>query len=207
MTEYIITAVVCYLIGSISPSYIIGKKVGNLDIRKEGSNNAGASNVAVTLGWKWAALTAFIDVIKGLFTVFIVRILTDINCAYVGYLFVVLGHIFPFYMGFKGGKGLATSMGAYGALAAVPTLLLLAFMIAVTVITGYISISTLSMAVVMFLYTVHVYGLQSLPALMNGILSAVVIAKHFVNIKRMIKGEEISLWTTIKKNKQKKIEE
>lgn len=203
MTDYIIIAAVSYFIGCIHPSYIIGKLVGHFDIRSQGSNNAGASNVTFVLGWKWGVITAVVDVLKGLVTVFLVRYFTeDIVMVYLSYAFVVAGHIFPFYMGFRGGKGLATSMGAYGGITVPGTLILLAVLFGVTVITGYIGLATIIVSVLMFVRTVYVYGIDSPMAMINGVVTALVLARHAVNIRRMIKGEEISLWTTVKKHKK-----
>jgi len=205
MTNYILTAVICYLIGCIHPSYIIGKVVGHFDIRSQGSNNAGASNVTFVLGWKWGILTAFIDVMKGLVTVHYIHYISgwDANIAYLAYMCVILGHIFPFYMGFRGGKGLATSMGAYGGITVPGTLILLAILIGVTVLTGYIGLATITVATLMFARTVYVYGIQSIPALLNGIVFVIILLKHAINIKRLIKGEEVSLWMTIRKHSKK----
>ncbi len=209
MTDYIIIAIASYLIGSIHPSYIIGKLVGNFDIRSQGSNNAGASNVTFVLGWKWGIITAFVDVMKGLVTVHYIHYISgwDANIAYLAYMCVILGHIFPFYMGFRGGKGLATSMGAYGGITVPGTLILLAVLFGVTVITGYIGLATITVAVLMFIRTVYVYGIYSIPALLNGIVLVVILAKHAINIRRLAKGEEVSLWMTINKHKKKLPEE
>ena len=205
--NYIIVAVISYLIGSIHPSYIIGKVVGHFDIRSQGSNNAGASNVTFVLGWKWGILTAFIDVMKGLVTVHYIHYISEWNeiMAYISYMFVIFGHIFPFYMGFKGGKGLATSMGAYGGITVPGTLILLLVLIGVTVLTGYIGLATITVSVLMFIRTVYVYGITSVPAILNGIVTAVILLKHAINIKRLIKGEEVSLWMTINKHKKKNL--
>ncbi|MBR6802022.1 MAG: glycerol-3-phosphate acyltransferase [Eubacteriaceae bacterium] len=208
ISNYIIVALVSYLIGSVHPSYIIGKVVGNFDIRSQGSNNAGASNVTFVLGWKWGIITAFVDVMKGLVTVHYIHYISEwnVNLAYLSYMFVIFGHIFPFYMGFKGGKGLATSMGAYGGITVPGTLILLVILIGVTVITGYIGLATITVAVLMFIRTVYVYGFMSVPTLLNGIVMVVILLKHAVNIKRLIKGEEVSLWMTIKKHSKKSID-
>ncbi len=209
MDKYIIIALVSYLIGSIHPSFIIGKLVGHFDIRSRGSNNAGASNVTFVLGWKWGVITAFVDVMKGLVTVHYINYITDgdMILTYLAYMCVIFGHIFPFYMGFKGGKGLATSMGAYGGITVPGTLLLLVVLVGVTVLTGYIGLATITVAVLMFIRTVYVYGITSVPAVINGIVMTVILIKHAINIKRLIKGEEVSLWMTINKHKKKPAEE
>ncbi len=204
MTDYILIGLLSYLIGSVHPSYIIGKLVGHFDIRSQGSNNAGASNVTFVLGWKWGVITAVVDVLKGLITVFLVNYFTkDVNMAYTSYTFVVLGHIFPFYMGFRGGKGLATSMGAYGGITVPGTLVLLAILFGVTVLTGYIGLATITVAVLMFVRTVYIYGWYAVPTILNGVVVVVMLLKHAINIKRIIKGEEVSLWMTINKHKKK----
>ena len=209
MTEYIIIGIAGYLFGSIHPSYIIGKTVGKLDIRNEGSNNAGASNVTVVLGWKWGALTAALDIIKGLVYVLAAKYFLpeDAGCHYMAYLSVVIGHIFPFYMGFKGGKGLATTLGAFGGIHFWVLIGFVFVMFAVTFATGFIGIGTLAVTILTFVYTVYLYGINSLPAILNGIVTFVVVCKHIINIKRIIKGEEISLWDTIRKHKKKQTEE
>src|SRR5690554_5690347 len=118
MKEIIISAVIGYLLGNIQSAYILGKLIKKVDIRTMGQGNAGASNAVESLGWKFGALVAFIDVLKGAVSIFLVKQLFNVELnsegAFLLYLAgytAILGHIYPFYMNFKGGKGTATLIG------------------------------------------------------------------------------------------------
>ena len=118
MIVYIIMAIIAYLIGSINFSVIISKKVAGFDVREKGSGNAGTTNMLRAVGKKAAAVTLICDVLKGVVAIGIAIILgnivKDINrelLIQVAGIAVVLGHTFPVFFGFKGGKGVATSLG------------------------------------------------------------------------------------------------
>ena len=118
MLVYLIIIITAYLLGNISTSYIVAKRLAGVDIRTQGSGNAGSTNVLRTLGKKAGALTFIGDVLKGLIAVLIARLiaygvnLDDTTCAYIAVVAVVLGHNYPVFLGFKGGKGVATSLGS-----------------------------------------------------------------------------------------------
>lgn len=200
MKEYLLCALLSYFIGSIQPSYLLGEMVKKIDIREYGSGNAGASNVTVVLGWKFGILTAVLDIFKGIGAVQLCRycISDNVNVLYAAYFFVVFGHMFPYYMGFKGGKGLAASLGAFGMLFFVQTWIIGGVLIAITLATGYIALGTAAVALLTLAYTIYVYGLST-PAYIAAAITAIMLCKHFINFKRIIKGEEISLWSTFKK--------
>ena len=116
--EYIIIAIIAYLIGSINFSILISKKKAGYDIRQKGSGNAGTTNMLRNLGKKYAAITLICDVLKGVVAIVIAiivgNILGDTNKALlvqIAGVAVVIGHTFPIFFGFKGGKGVATSLG------------------------------------------------------------------------------------------------
>ena len=118
MTAYILMAVIAYLIGSISFSVIISKKMAGFDVREKGSGNAGSTNVLRTVGKKAAAITLICDVLKGVIAILIAMIIGNIFknvdkelIVQIAGIAVVLGHTFPIFFGFKGGKGVATSLG------------------------------------------------------------------------------------------------
>ncbi len=113
MLKSLIAILLGYLIGSILPAYFLGKWLKNIDIRKIGTHNAGTTNVKRELGILPAIPTALFDTLKGIFAIIIARHLlkTPIAIAYLSGFFAVLGHIFPFYIGFKGGQGAATTTG------------------------------------------------------------------------------------------------
>lgn len=100
-----------YLLGTVNPGYILGKLKG-IDIREEGTGNAGTSNVHIVLGFKYGLLTAIYDTLKGIIAIFIaLAIGADFVFAHICGLTAIVGHIFPFYMQFKGGQGIATASG------------------------------------------------------------------------------------------------
>ena len=118
MTAYILMAVIAYLIGSISFSVIISKKMAGFDVREKGSGNAGSTNVLRTVGKKAAVITLICDVLKGVIAILIAMIIGNIFknvdkelIVQIAGIAVVLGHTFPIFFGFKGGKGVATSLG------------------------------------------------------------------------------------------------
>ena len=118
MILYIIMAIVAYLIGSISFSVIISKKMAGFDVREKGSGNAGSTNMLRSVGKKAAAITLICDILKGVVAILIAIILGNIFknsnkelLLQIAGIAVVLGHTFPIFFGFKGGKGVATSLG------------------------------------------------------------------------------------------------
>ena len=118
MVIYIIMALIAYVIGSINFSVIISKKVAGFDVREKGSGNAGSTNMLRSVGKKAAALTLVCDILKGVISIGIAVVLgnmvQDINrelLVQIAGIAVVLGHTFPVFFGFKGGKGVATSLG------------------------------------------------------------------------------------------------
>ena len=113
---YIIAiGLISYLIGSINSSILISKAVTGKDIRKSGSGNAGATNMLRTMGKKYAVITLIIDILKGVVALIIARLMQGLGvepwAEYIAGVCVVLGHNFPVFFGFKGGKGVATSLG------------------------------------------------------------------------------------------------
>ena len=118
MAAYIIVAIIAYLIGSINFSIIISKKLAGFDVRQKGSGNAGTTNVLRSVGKKAALITLICDILKGVVAIGIAllvgNIVQNVDKALLVQLagiFVVVGHTFPIFFGFKGGKGIATSLG------------------------------------------------------------------------------------------------
>lgn len=106
----------CYLVGSVSGAYILSRVFFHKDIRDEGSGNAGTTNAVRVMGKKLGYTTFAIDVLKGVVAMALLAPMLDESIRLFATLFVVLGHDFPFYLGFRGGKGIATSFGAWTAL-------------------------------------------------------------------------------------------
>ncbi|MDF2940702.1 MAG: plsY [Gammaproteobacteria bacterium] len=189
MLNIIAAVIVSYLIGSVNCAIIICKLMGLPSPRSVGSGNPGATNVLRLGSKKAAALTLFGDFIKGVLPVAIAHTLhfSPMALSLIA-LAAVLGHIFPVFFGFKGGKGVATLIGV---LFALNLLLGLCFVLSWAVIAFLFRISSLSSLIATLLSPVFGYfilGSESLIPLI--ILAAIVIARHHSNIKRLLAGTE-----------------
>jgi len=201
--EYIIVIISCYLLGSISPAMIAGKKLRNIDIRDVNSKNAGTSNIAMTLGLKWGIAVGVSDILKGLIPVVILRIIFPENDIIwvVGGISAILGHIYPFHMGFKGGKGTATFGGVLLGIAPVFALVLAVVFTIVLFLSDYIAISTL---VVLIVSPLGLYFLdfQITSIILISSYSLLSFYKHYPNYKRILLRQEIGLRKAFRKWKE-----
>ncbi|ALP03758.1 glycerol-3-phosphate 1-O-acyltransferase PlsY [Clostridioides difficile] len=192
--SYIIIAVVAYLLGNISTSYIVAKRIAGVDIRTQGSGNAGSTNVLRTLGKRAGAMTFLGDVLKGVMAVLISEFaarLVGIDTLLAGYLAVicvVAGHNWPAVLGFRGGKGVATSLGAMLAVNPVITLICLAVFILVVAITKYVSLGSVVGIGCSPIFMIMVKNKAGLIVAL--FLTASVIYNHRANIKRLLNGTE-----------------
>lgn len=183
-------AAICYLIGCINPAYMIGKAKG-FDIRKRGSYNAGASNVAINVGKAAAAFTALFDIFKAFFCVKMSeRLLPGMPTAVIFCsICCVLGHIFPFYLKFKGGKGFASLGGLVLGFNVKVFFIMLACAIVLVLAINYLCIITtltcLSFPIIYAAMTQDYLG----AVLILG-LGMIIISKHFPNFKRIRLGTE-----------------
>lgn len=206
MIVYIIMAIIAYLIGSINFSVIISKKVAGFDVREKGSGNAGTTNMLRAVGKKAAAVTLICDVLKGVVSIGIAIILgnivKDINrelLIQVAGIAVVLGHTFPVFFGFKGGKGVATSLGILLLSNWQIGLICLVFGIVLIILTRMVSLGSCAAAVLfpvltLFIndhYTVLTEGKSgSTYFIYSVILAIIVLYNHRSNIKRILSGTE-----------------
>ena len=190
MIKFILAALICYLIGCINPAYIIGKVKG-YDIRSRGSMNAGASNVMINVGKKAGVLTALFDIFKSFFCYRMAARLFPLYTAAAVFCAVccVLGHIFPFYLKFKGGKGFASLGGVVlGFNVKVFFIMLFCAFLIVLVIRYLCLITTLtalSFPVIYFGMTGDYIG-----AALILLLGLIIIAKHIPNFIRIKNGTE-----------------
>lgn len=190
--NYVIVSVIAYFLGNFATSYIVSMRYAKIDIRKHGSGNAGATNVLRVLGAKAAAITFLGDILKGVIAVIIGRYIAGSNGAILAALFVVVGHNWPVLLKFKGGKGIATTIGAM--LAINPLLVVIIFCIGIIVLvtTKYVSLaSILGMA----LYPIFMIGFKEPTQyiIFSFIISALAIYRHRENIKRLLNGTESKL--------------
>ncbi len=197
----IIPIVLAYLLGSISFSYLLVRMLKGIDVRTVGSGNAGATNVLRTAGRGPALLALLLDAGKGALAVAVARALevSPVVVAAVGFA-AVLGHVYPLFFGFRGGKGVATAAGTLGTLIPLATLGALAVFVVVVLVTRYVSLGSILAA---FTFPMLALGLElagwtgqseadGYRALVAGssTIAALVVWKHRANLARLIDGQE-----------------
>jgi len=189
-----IAAVAAYFLGNVNPAIIIGRAKG-IDIREQGSGNAGATNALRALGKKVGAITFVIDVVKGWAGFFIPLIIfKDLSLAMLCGLCVVLGHMYPAVFGFRGGKGVATAFGVFLAASWLFAVILLAVVALFAAISRRVSLSVMIAVIVAIVLVFTITSFNSvIDPLWLIIILAFVVFKHRANIARLIKGEEPKL--------------
>lgn len=197
----VVLAVVCYLVGSINSSILISRIVSGKDIRESGSGNAGATNMLRTMGKKYAIITLVIDILKGVVAIILANLAVKLGASnvssYIAGVAVVLGHNFPIFFGFRGGKGVATSLGVVLLLDWKIGLAVLLIALAIMVATRYVSLGSVVAAVVFILIQTAVMFITNSFDVVRFIcvliLGVLLIVRHRSNIIRLIKGEENKL--------------
>ena len=209
MAAYSIVAIIAYLIGSVNFSILISKKMAGFDVREKGSGNAGTTNMLRSVGKKAAAITLICDILKGVVSIVIAIIVGNIVknldrevLLQIAGIAVVIGHTFPIFFGFKGGKGVATSLGVLLMSNWQIGLICLVFALVLMALTRMVSLGSCGAAVLfpvltLFInqhYTVlterksgRVYFVYSV------ILAIIVLYNHRSNIKRILNGTENKL--------------
>jgi glycerol-3-phosphate acyltransferase PlsY len=207
VTLYLIVGAVAYLLGSIPFGYLLVRIFRGEDIRQTGSGNIGATNVARSGAKGLGIATLILDALKGALAVWLAAVLAGSKYNLCGDLVVsgcvpalrlmawaallaVLGHVFPVWLKFKGGKGVATALGVFCVLFPKAILVALAVFIVVVVLTRYVSLGSILGAIT---FPVAAYFLQktdSLSLLLASAVSFIVIVKHRQNIGRLISGTE-----------------
>ncbi len=189
----ILFAFLSYLLGSIPSGYIIFYLSEKKDIRKFGSQATGATNVLRLKGWKFALPVFLIDFLKGLLPVFLaLEIFNDKILALISGFLAVLGHCFPVYIRFRGGKGIATTFGVYSILAFKPFLLSGAIFIAVSAASRYVSLGSL-LAALSYPLFILLFKKETEVAYLAFALFLLIAFVHRDNIERLLKGKERKL--------------
>lgn len=180
--------IVAYLLGSIPFAYLAGKTRG-IDIRTVGSKNVGASNVFRELGRRIGITVMALDIAKGLIAVVIANLSTSSPWPVVAAAAAILGHVFPVWLRFKGGKGVAVAGGAMIGLATIPALIVLVIWIVIVGLTRYVSVGSIACAAI-FPFLVLGFG-APWPTVVFAVLAAImVIVRHRANIARLRRGKE-----------------
>ena len=209
MAIYIIVGIIAYLIGSINFSVLISKKMAGFDVREKGSGNAGTTNMLRSVGKKAAAITLICDILKGVISIVIAIIVGNIAknldrelLLQIAGIAVVLGHTFPIFFGFKGGKGVATSLGVLLISNWQIGLICLVFAVVLMALTRMVSLGSCAAAVLFPVLTLFIN--QHYTVLTDGksgrvyfiysvILAIIVLYNHRSNIKRILSGTENKL--------------
>ena len=202
MVLNVITAIISYLIGSINFSVILSKKIAGFDVREKGSGNAGSTNMLRSVGKKAATLTLICDILKGVVAILIAMLIGWIFnvenkslLVQISGIAVVIGHTFPIFFGFKGGKGVATSLGILIMTNWQIGLICLVFGIVLIILTRMVSLGSCTAAVLfpvltLFITENYIVTQGSGYFIYSIILAVIVLFNHRSNIKRILEGKE-----------------
>lgn len=198
--QTIIAILIGYAFGCIQAAYILSKMVGKMDIREHGSGNAGASNITAIMGWKYGFIVGLVDVLKGLFAVLVLKwIYPDSpNLAYLSGITAIIGHIFPFYLKFRGGKGVATLVGMMFGLNWKLGILFALLLAVPALLTDYIVVGSFSTFIALPIVT-YIWGYPIVFTIIGICLTVLSFYLHWANIKRIINKEELKISAVIKK--------
>lgn len=189
--EVILTLIISYLVGSISGSFLLGKYFLHKDVRKFGSGNAGTTNAIRVFGMKIGILTFLIDMLKGsLVAFFLMKYNRDY--LFLGILFAIIGHDYPFYMNFKGGKGIATTFGAFFVINPIWTGVSFLILLLIAKFSGYVSVGSLVFLILNFLSQIITTNLDKNELIILIIITILGFVRHRSNIKRLINRNELT---------------
>ena len=200
MVESVIVAIIAYLIGSINFSVILSKKMAGFDVREKGSGNAGTTNMLRAVGKKAAAITLICDILKGVVAILIAmligKMVEESNSALlvqIAGVAVILGHTFPIFFKFKGGKGVATSLGVLIMSNWQIGLICLVFALVLMILTQMVSVGSIAAAIlypVLTLFIPQNYIVSGNYLIYSIILAVLIVFNHRENVKRLLNGTE-----------------
>lgn len=205
MAAYIIIAVIAYLIGSINFSIILSKRMAGFDIREKGSGNAGTTNMLRAVGKKAAIITLICDILKGVVSILIavlagkiVKNLDNALLVQLAGIFVIIGHTFPIFFKFKGGKGIATSLGVLLMINWQIGLICLIFALVLMALTKMVSVGSISAAILFPILVAFIDQNYIVPTsnsnwsylVFSIIVALLVIFNHRANVQRILNGTE-----------------
>ena len=203
MVAYVIISIIAYFIGSISFSVIFSRKFAGFDVREKGSKNAGSTNVLRTVGKKVALITLICDILKGIVSILIAYIVSkfykEVNGAILVQLagfFAVLGHTFPIFFEFRGGKGVATALGVLMLCNWQIGLICLVFALVLMFITRMVSLGSIMAAILFPVLTIFItsnYLVEGNYIVFGICMALLIVFNHRANLKRIIDGNENKL--------------
>lgn len=204
LLSILVVIVVGYLLGSISTGVVLSRLFAKTDIRSQGSGNAGTTNMLRVLGRRMALFTFIGDMLKGIIAVFIGKWLIGGELGgLLGVVGAVLGHYYPLYFGFKGGKGIATSFGSLLFVFPVQALLAFAVFLILVAVTHYVSVGSIAAAITLPLLIVITHFQEPMLWIITVCIGASVVWRHRANIKRLMNHTENKLDFSTLKGKKK----
>ncbi len=198
----LLAVIIGYLFGNIQASYILGKLFKGIDIRDKGTANAGASNAVIVLGWKFGIATFIIDALKAAFAMWIIKYITNGNTdlAVLAGAMAMVGHIYPIFMRFKGGKGIASILGIMLGLNGFIALVLYLTIVFGTVISNYLTIGEF-LILVLFPVATYLLGYSYTAVVLVTLACLLSAYKLRENFSNTFKGTEQTLGSVLFKNK------
>ena len=206
MSNFLLAFILGYVFGCFQTSYFLSKKFINKDIRKMGSGNAGASNVTSEMGLKFGIITAILDILKAYLPVKLILIIfptasQQIELMVIAGTAAILGHIFPFFMNFKGGKGIASYLGVLLGIDLQLGGMIFILLCLVIIITNYVAIGSIFLYLLIPILIFYYENYSIIVIVCSLILLLIGILKHITNIKRIMNGSELSLRSAFNKNR------
>ena len=197
----VLSCFIAYLLGSLSGGIITSRLANGPDLHTVGSKSTGASNVQRTMGWKYGLITFFFDALKGIAACWIARLITgdhfvhDTVCfaSLLAGLCCIIGHNWPVFFRFKGGKGVATTGGVMLFCFPVSALICIALTIAVIALFRYISVGSMLLVISFFILSFFFSGMNTCIILWSCVMMVMCVARHHANIGRLISGTENKL--------------
>jgi glycerol-3-phosphate acyltransferase PlsY len=196
----IVTFLIAYLVGSIPTAVWVGRAWFGIDVREHGSKNAGATNTFRVLGKKPGVFVLLIDVLKGVLAVVLTRMIWHETALEYGFnadrlqilaaIGAVVGHIFPVFVGFRGGKGVATSLGVMIGILPLSAVVCLAIFVTIFILSKYVSFSAICAAICFPFSVLFLEPQREEMFYFSIVLAVAVIWAHKKNIRRLLKGEE-----------------
>ncbi|MBC8587244.1 glycerol-3-phosphate 1-O-acyltransferase PlsY [Tissierellaceae bacterium BX21] len=210
MYKFIIVILIGYLIGCLQWSYILSKIIKKVDIRTLGGGNAGASNTVEVFGWKMGVTVGLLDIIKAVISLLLIRYLFKISFLennmlnlYLNGTGVILGHNYPFFMKFKGGKGTASTLGMLFGIDYRIGIIGFLIILTVTLLTDYIALGTMSLVAFFILATIYL-NFGTACTLITVFIALQSFYKHLPNIKKIISNQESRVRDALKKKSKSK---